>query len=155
MQRIQSTNKRAPGALRVGTETHTKTKTALAKRTVGYQHTVSMGEHLVTTDEPAELGGTDTGPSPQELLAAALASCTATTIEMYASHKGWDVGDVKVKVEYEFAKRGTPTTFNVKLCIPPGMEDEQVRRIKEIAAKCPVHRTLEGEVIFNESITIQ
>jgi len=109
----------------------------------------------VITDEPIEIGGENAGPSPQELLAASLASCTATTIEMYAAHKGWEVGDVKVKVEYEPAKRGAPTTFNVKLCVPPGLDEEQLRRITEISAKCPVHRALEGEVIFNESLTIQ
>ncbi len=139
----------------MGTDAHMKTKTALAKRTDGYEHIVEMGDHRLITDEPAELGGSNAGPSPQELLAAALASCTATTIEMYAKHKGWDVGGVKVKVDYQFAKRGTPTTFNVKLVLPEGMDDEQVQRVTEIAARCPVHRTLEGEVIFNESITIQ
>lgn len=139
----------------MATEVRTKTKTALAKRTGKYEHLVVIGDHRVVTDEPGEAGGQNAGPSPQELLAASLASCTATTIEMYANHKGWEIGEVKVKVEYESAKRGAPTTFSVKLCIPPGLDDEQVRRITEIAAKCPVHRTLEGEVIFNESITIQ
>jgi putative redox protein len=139
----------------MSTEVKSKVKTAIAKRTDNYEHVVAMGEHRVITDEPADLGGTDAGPSPQELLAASLASCMATTIEMYANHKGWDIGDVKVKVEYEFAKRGAPTTFNTTLCLPPGLDDEQVRRINEIAAKCPVHRTLEGEVIFNETLTVQ
>lgn len=139
----------------MATEVKSSTKSALAKRTGHFEHLVMMGDHRVVTDEPAELGGADVGPSPQELLAASLASCTATTIEMYANHKGWEIGDVKVKVEYESAKRGAPTTFNVKLCVPPGLDDDQLRRITEIAAKCPVHRTLEGEVIFNESITIQ
>jgi putative redox protein len=139
----------------MATEVKTNIKKALAKRTGNFEHLVVMGDHNLTTDEPLDVGGDDSGPSPQELLAASLASCTATTIEMYARHKGWECGDVKVKVEYEPAKRGAPTTFNVALCIPPGLDDEQMRRITEIAAKCPVHRTLEGEVIFNESITIQ
>lgn len=139
----------------MATEVKHKIKEALAKRTGRYEHLVVVGDHRLVTDEPADMGGDNAGPSPQELLAASLASCTATTIEMYANHKGWELGDVKVKVEYESAKRGAPTTFNVKLCLPQGLDDEQVRRITEIAAKCPVHRTLEGEVIFNESITIQ
>ena len=128
---------------------------ATARRTGNFTHEIDVRGHRLVADEPAEHGGADDGPSAQELLAAALASCTATTIEMYANHKGWDVGDVKVKVEYESAKRGAPTTFNVAVCVPPGLDDEQMRRVTEIAAKCPVHRTLEGEVIFNESITIQ
>lgn len=139
----------------MATEVKAKTKSALAKRTGHYEHLVVVGDHRLITDEPIDLGGDNAGPSPQQLLAASLASCTATTIEMYAAHKGWEVGDVKVKVEYESAKRGAPTTFNVKLCVPPGLDDEQIRRITEIATKCPVHRVLEGEVIFNESITIQ
>ncbi|MBK5230079.1 MAG: OsmC family protein [Thermoleophilia bacterium] len=139
----------------MATETKTNVKRAVAKRTDHYEHFVVVGDHRLVTDEPVSLGGGNAGPSPQALLAASLASCTATTIEMYANHKGWDVGEVKVKCEYEPAKRGAPTTFNVVICIPPGLDDEQVRRVTEIAAKCPVHRTLEGEVIFNESITVQ
>lgn len=139
----------------MATEVKNKTRTALAKRTGRYEHLVAIRDHRLVTDEPTDMGGENAGPDPQELLAASLAACTATTIEMYANHKDWDVGEIKVKVEYESAKRGAPTTFNVKLVVPPGLDDEQVRRITEIAAKCPVHRTLEGEVIFNESITIQ
>ena len=139
----------------MATEVKTNVKKALAKRTGRYEHVVAIGDHRLVTDEPADMGGENAGPSPQELLAASLASCAATTIEMYANHKGWEIGEVKVRVEYEPAKRGAPTTFNVALCIPPGLDDDQLRRVEEIAAKCPVHRTLEGEVIFNESITIQ
>lgn len=139
----------------MATEVKTRIKSALAKRSGHYEHIVSCRDHRIVTDEPSDMGGENAGPSPQELLAASLASCTATTIEMYAEHKGWEVGDVKVKVDYEPAKRGAPTTFDVTLCIPPGLPDEQVQRITEIAAKCPVHRTLEGEVIFNESLKFQ
>lgn len=135
-------------------EVKTNVKRAVAKRTGHYEHLVVVGDHRLVTDEPGSLGGTNAGPSPQELLAASLAACTATTIEMYANHKGWELGDVKVKCEYESAKRGAPTTFNVVVCVPPGLDDEQMRRIGEIAAKCPVHRTLEGEVIFNETLTV-
>ncbi|MBI4897328.1 MAG: OsmC family protein [Actinobacteria bacterium] len=130
-------------------------KRALAKRTGHFEHLVEVGDHRIATDEPVDMGGQNAGPSPQELLAASLASCTATTIEMYASHKGWDVGGVKVKCEFEPAKRGAPTTFNVVVCVPPGLDEEQTRRVMEIAAKCPVHRTLEGEVIFNETMIVQ
>lgn len=136
-------------------EENTKIKRAVARRTGHYEHLVVIGDHRLVTDEPVAIGGTDAGPSPQELLAASLASCTATTIEMYANHKGWELGDVRVKVEFEPAKRGAMTTFNVVVYLPPGLDDEQTRRIGEIAAKCPVHRTLEGEVIFNEQITVQ
>jgi len=128
---------------------------ALATRTGKLEHLVRVRDHRVVTDEPVEVGGEDAGPSPLELLAASLAACTATTMEMYAAHKNWEIGEIKVKVEYEPAKRGSPTRFGVAICLPPGLDEEQVQRLSEIAAKCPVHRTLDGEVIFDESIVIQ
>ena len=103
-------------------------------------------------DEPHDTGGDDTGPSPQELLAASLASCTAVTMEMYASRKGWDVGDLEVACEYTPAERGCPTRFSLVLRFPPTLSDEQVAKLKVIAAKCPVHRTLDGEVMFDERV---
>ena len=79
---------------------------ATARRENGtLQHAVEIRDHTLTTDEPDDEGGTDTGPSPQELLAASLASCTAITMEMYAQRKGWDLGDVSVDVDYEPAQR--------------------------------------------------
>ena len=69
--------------------------------------------HVLTADEPQGDGGDDEAPSPQELLAASLASCTAITMEMYAQRKGWDVGDVEVDVDYEPAQRGSPTRFEM------------------------------------------
>ena len=70
---------------------------------------ISVRNHRLTADEPTHQGGEDAGPSPQELLAASLASCTAITMKMYADRKGWDVGDVAVHVDYEPAQRGSPT----------------------------------------------
>src|SRR5436305_6427253 len=110
-----------------------------------FQHDVEIRAHHVTADEPEDNGGDDTGPSPQELLAASLAACTAITIEMYAERKGWDRGHVKVGCEYEQTERATPTTFVVTLQLPSGLSDEQVDRLESVAATCPVHRTLQGE----------
>ena len=95
---------------------------------------------------------TDAGPSPQELLAASLASCTAITMEMYAARKGWKVGDVEVACDYTPAERGCPTRFRLTLRFPDDLPDEQVERLRVIAAKCPVHRTLDGEVMFDERV---
>jgi putative redox protein len=103
-------------------------------------------------DEPADVGGDDAAPSPQELLAASLASCTAVTIEMYAARKDWDLGHVEVECEYVPAERGCPTKFTLTLRLPAGLSDEQVQRLKVIATKCPVHRTLDGEVMFDERV---
>lgn len=127
---------------------------ATARRTGTFAHDVDVRSHRVVIDEPRNEGGEDDGPSPQELLAASLASCTAVTMEMYAKHKGWDVGPIEVECEYTPAERGCPTKFNLVLRLQRGLSDEQVKRLKVIAAKCPVHRTLDGEVMFNERLEI-
>jgi len=128
---------------------------AIARRENGsLKHEIEMGDHQLVADEPEDSGGTDEGPSPQELLAASLASCTAITIEMYAKRKGWDIGDIAVDVDYEPAQRGSPTKFTMKVLLPKELPEEQRERLMQIAAKCPVHRTLEGEVMFDESVEL-
>ena len=113
---------------------------------------VDVRGHHLNTDEPVDQGGEDSAPSPQELLAASLASCTAITMEMYAQRKGWDLGYVEVECAYTPAERGCPTRFDLILRMPADASDEQVERLKVIAAKCPVHRTLDGEVMFHERV---
>ncbi|MBA3302225.1 MAG: OsmC family protein [Thermoleophilaceae bacterium] len=129
---------------------------AVARRVGGQlRHHVEIRGHRVTADEPEATGGTDAGPNPQELLAASLATCTAITIEMYATRKGWNIGDVTVDVGYEPAQRGSPTRFTMKVKLPKELPEDQARRLMQIAAKCPVHRTLEGEVMFEEKLELE
>jgi putative redox protein len=116
---------------------------------------VEIRGHSLTADEPRDHGGEDSGPSPQELLAASLASCTAITMEMYAQRKGWEVGDVAVNVSYEPAQRGSPTRFRMNVEFPKELPEEQRERLMQIGAKCPVHRALEGEVMFDESVELR
>jgi putative redox protein len=126
---------------------------ATAKRDDGtLRHTLRVREHRLTVDERAEAGGGDAGPDPQELLAASLASCTAITMEMYAERKGWELGEVEVEVQYSPSERGCPTRFELVVRIPEDTPAEQVERLRVIAAKCPVHRTLDGEVMFEERL---
>jgi len=128
---------------------------AIARRNSGkFAQDVEIRTHHVTADEPEDNGGEDSGPSPQELLAASLASCTAITVEMYAKRKGWDVGDVSVDVDYEPAQRGSPTRFAMSVKLPKELPEDQRERLMQIAAKCPVHRTLEGEVMFEETAEV-
>jgi putative redox protein len=122
------------------------------RRADRYRHDIRIRDHVVSADEPRDTGGDDSAPSPQELLAASLASCTAITMEMYAARKGWDVGEVEVSAEYAPAERGCPTSFRTILRFPEHLSDEQVDRLRQIAAKCPVHRTLDGEVMSTESV---
>jgi putative redox protein len=116
---------------------------------------VEIRGHSLTADEPRDHGGEDSGPSPQELLAASLASCTAITMEMYAHRKGWEVGDVAVNVSYEPAQRGSPTRFRMNVEFPKELPEEQRERLMQIGAKCPVHRALEGEVMFDENVELR
>jgi putative redox protein len=127
-------------------------RAATSTRTGPLRQTVRVRNHELISDEPPEKGGSDTGPDPLELLAASLASCTAVTMEMYASKKGWDIGDVEVEAQFTPADRGCPTRFGLVLRFPDHLTDEQIQRLEVIAAKCPVHRALEGEVMFDERV---
>jgi putative redox protein len=73
---------------------------------------------------------------------------------MYANRKGWDVGDVVVEVDYEPAQRGSPTRFEMAVKLPKELSEEQRAKLMQIVAKCPVHRTLEGEVMFEEKLEL-
>ena len=126
---------------------------ATARRDAGaFRHTVQVRDHQLTVDEPLTAGGEDAGPDPRELLAVSLASCTAITMEMYAARKGWDIGHVEVDVEYSPAERGCPTKFQLVMRFPDDLSEEQVQKLQVIAAKCPVHRALDGEVMFQERV---
>lgn len=125
---------------------------ATARRKTHFQHEVKIRDHMVAADEPRDAGGDDTAPNPQELLAASLASCTAVTMEMYAQRKGWDVRGVEVCCDYTPAERGCPTRFNLVMRFPESLAEDRVERLRVIAAKCPVHRTLDGEVMFDERV---
>ncbi len=125
---------------------------AISQRAGTYKQTIKIREHQLVSDEPVEEGGDDAAPSPQELLAASLASCTAVTMEMYAKRKGWDVGDIEVEASFTPAERGCPTRFSMVLRFPSDVSEDQVERLRVIAAKCPVHRALDGEVMFDERV---
>ena len=129
---------------------------AISRREDGrMRNSVEIRGHTITADETAEHGGDDTGPNPQELLAASLASCSAITMQMYAERKGWDIGELVVDVDYEPAQRGSPTRFHLTVEFPKELPEDQRTRLMQIAAKCPVHRALEGEVMFEEKTVVR
>jgi putative redox protein len=117
---------------------------AVARQRENLTHDVKVGDHVITVDEPEEQGGDDLGPSPQELLAAALASCTAVTMEMYAKRKGWQLGGVEVEVDVEY-EDFTPVSFAATIELPDELSEEQRERLLAVARKCPVHKVLAGE----------
>jgi putative redox protein len=115
---------------------------AVARRREGYTHDVEVDGHIVVADEPEEAGGANIGPSPTRLLAASLASCTATTMEMYADRKGWDLGRVEVVVDMEYGQPSVPRSFLLTLKLPKELTEEQQQRLAVIAGKCPVHKVI-------------
>ena len=128
---------------------------ALARRaSKKFTHDLKVRTHRFLAAGRRRLVGEDRGPSPHELLAASLASCTAITMEMYAKRKGWNVDGMAVECDYQPAERGCVTRFELIMKMPAHLSDEQVRKLQVIAAKCPVHRTLEGEVAFDERVEL-
>lgn len=116
---------------------------ATARRRQGFTHDVEIqGGHRLVIDEPEVAGGANEGPSPTRTVAAALAACTAITIEMYAARKGWDVGELEVEVDMEYGQASVPRSFDVVIHVPAALSEEQVERLRVIAGKCPVHRLL-------------
>ncbi|HWC08632.1 MAG TPA: OsmC family protein [Solirubrobacterales bacterium] len=117
----------------------------VARRIDGYAHEIDLeGGHELVLDEPADRGGTDTGPRPTQLLASSLAGCIAITMEMYAERKGWDLGRLEVSVEVTYEGE-VPNDYEVSIKLPDELDDEQRRRLLVIATKCPVHKVLAGE----------
>jgi putative redox protein len=117
------------------------------------QEIVVNDRFRLVTDEPAELGGEDTAPTPYELLPAALASCIVTTIRMYARRKGWELAEVGVDVELDADAK--PQRATIALSLPPGLSDEQVARLEHVAQACPVHRTLERGLVFEHQPALE
>jgi putative redox protein len=117
----------------------------------GYRCVVNVnGRHAIVTDEPVADGGTDAGPTPHELLPAALASCVATMISMYARTRSWEIGDLAVDVDYDH--KATPRRFAVEVRLTGALTDEQLVRLRRVAESCPLRRALETGFEFDERI---
>jgi putative redox protein len=114
------------------------------------QEVVIDGKHRLITDEPEHLGGEGSGPAPHELFPAALASCIATTLAMYARTKGWDLGEVAVAVEYDHGS--VPRRFDIEIELSGDLSDEQLHRLEKVAASCPLRRSIEAGIEFFETI---
>jgi putative redox protein len=126
--------------------------TATARR-IGdtLRHEVDVnGRHVILTDEPERLGGTDEGPAPHELMAAMLASCVATMISMYAQNRGWDIGQTAVDVNYD--NESAPRRVTIDVHLPEDLTPDQRRRLERVAETCPARRALETGFTFEERI---
>ncbi|MEO1292094.1 MAG: bifunctional alpha/beta hydrolase/OsmC family protein [Pseudomonadota bacterium] len=122
----------------------------------GFLQDIHTGGHHLLADEPASVGGTDLGPSPYQLLAAALGACTSMTIRMYAQRKGMPLERVTVDIRHDKVhskdcedcetKQAKIDVFQREIQLVGDLTSDQRTRLLEIADKCPVHRTLESDV---------
>ncbi len=130
------------------------TFTASARQLAGsLEHVVDVnGRHTIVTDEPEHLGGGDAGPTPHELLAAAVASCVSTMIALYAQRKGWVLDDLSVDVTYDSGSE--PRHVDVEVHLPTSLSDEQIERLRHVARTCPVVRALETGFTVDEQLTV-
>ena len=120
--------------------------------------TIEVGHHAWSADEPIEHGGTDTAPTPGELMLGALGSCMAITCKLYAARKGWDLQGVDVRLDYErfrgrdyAAHEGDDLYVHEvreALVFHGDLDDKQRARLRDIAGKCPVHRLLATPTYF-------
>lgn len=125
-----------------------------ARTAAGYRTEIAIRDHHLIADEPVEKGGTDTGPTPSELMSAALAGCTSVTMRMYADRKEWPVREITVSVRHHSVNEkdrddpdGRPRRvdlFDVTLTIDGDLTPEQTERLVYIAGRCPVKRALDG-----------
>ena len=122
----------------------------------GFRTEVRAGKHALVADEPASVGGTDLGPTPYDLLSAALATCTTMTLKMYASHKKLNMRSVTVRVtngrmhaedcaDCE-SDTGQIHQFRRSISFDGDLSEQEVSRMLEIADRCPVHKTLHNEI---------
>jgi putative redox protein len=115
-----------------------------------YAHKIHTGHFDLTTDEPAALGGQGQGPAPYDYYLAALASCTAITLRMYAEKKGWNLGEFRAELNMERDEDGKVRIHRVLYSDQP-LSDEQWRRLLEIVANTPVTKTMrDGADISSE-----
>src|SRR5262245_2875052 len=128
----------------------------------GLAQDISSGKHRWRSDEPAPFG-TDSGPSPYELLLAALGACTSMTLRLYAQRKRWDLQRVTVRLQHSRVhaedcldcetKEGLLDRIDREIELSGNLDDTQKRRLLEVAEHCPVHRTLTSEINIRTSLS--
>ncbi|MEP0070053.1 bifunctional alpha/beta hydrolase/OsmC family protein [Pyruvatibacter sp.] len=141
--------------------------TVVETRKGKFQSQVLAGEHVQLADEPESYGGLDTGPTPYQYLNAALGACTAMTMRLYADRKSIPMERVVVRVGHDRIHvddceecaatdgntQGQVDVMNREIEVTGALDDEQRRKLMEIADKCPVHRTLENKLVVRTTQT--
>lgn len=126
--------------------------------TGAFAEIVRVGRHVLAGDEPVAVGGDDTGPGPYDYLLAALGTCTAMTLRLYARQKKWPLLKVTVRLTHDKihatdcaeceTKEGKIDRLERLIQLDGPLDEAQRRRLLEIADKCPVHRTLTSEILI-------
>jgi putative redox protein len=127
-----------------------------------FAQSVRAGRHQFTADEPAAYGGTDTGPSPYDLLLASLGACTSMTLRAYAELKQLPLERVTVRLKHSKVhaqdcaecetREGKIDRIEREIELAGALDDAQRAKLIEISNKCPVHRTLQSEVHIPTSL---
>src|SRR5436305_4592828 len=122
----------------------------------GFAQKIEIGPYQIVADEPVSYGGTDTGPSPYDLILAALGACTSMTIGLYARKRNWPVEKITVSLKHSKihakdceeceTKEGRIDRIEMEIHLDGRLSDEQRARLMEVAGKCPVHQTLTSEI---------
>lgn len=109
-----------------------------------YHSKISAGAHVLIADEPANEGGADLGPTPIQLLAGSLGSCTTITLRMYADRKGWPLQGADVNVTIDRTTTQASIQRNIRLHGP--LDETQRARLMQVADACPVHKMLSAAI---------
>ncbi len=127
-----------------------------------FAQAMAAGHHAMRADEPEQYGGSDTGPSPYDLLMAALGACTSMTMRMYAERKGWPLQKTTVRLTHAKihaqdceaceTETGKIDRFAREITLEGDLDTEQRARLLEIADRCPVHRTLHSETLVETTL---
>lgn len=108
------------------------------------QQVVEIGPHRILTDVAPAFGGEASGPEPHDILAAALAACTTLTVKLYARRKGWQLDEVRVTIRH--GQEGAAYALHRHIEYVGPLSSEEKARLTDIANKCPVHKTLSGQI---------
>lgn len=117
-----------------------------------YKTELQAKNHIITADEPNDVGGQNLGFTPTELLEASLAACTAMTLRMYADKKEWDLKQVNVQVGFKRNIATQHVTFKKEIELVGDLDAEQRQKLLEMGSKCPIERMITGEILVESTL---